>query len=117
MAAMRNPRIMTFALMTGWLAASAVAAPAAPVEVRVDVAEGRRPISPYLYGKNANLAGTDAHMWNHDGELAREAGLRISRESDGNNGTKYNWKNDLSSHPDWYNNVYSQGREKRARAI
>ncbi len=93
-------------------------APAAPpVTVRVDATAGRRPISPYLYGRNMNLAGLDEHMWGDQTTLAREAGLRISRESDGNNGTKYNWHNDLSSHPDWYNNVYKQNRPARARAI
>jgi hypothetical protein len=29
------------------------------------------------------------------------------RENGGNNSTKYNWVRKLSSHPDWYNNVYS----------
>ncbi len=96
----------------------AVAAPVtAPVAVRVDAAAGRRPISPYLYGRNMNLSGEKEFMWKQEGALALEAGLRISRESDGNNGTKYNWRNDLSSHPDWYNNVYPQHREIRARAI
>lgn len=90
---------------------------AATVQVRVDAAQGRRPISPYLYGRNMNLSGADKIMWGDQTRLALEAGLRISRESDGNNGTKYNWKNDLSSHPDWYNNVYKQGRPDRARAI
>ena len=89
----------------------------APVLVTVDAAAGRIPISPWLYGKNANLAATDKNLWQRDGELAVEAGLRISRETDGNNGTKYNWHNDLSSHPDWYNNVYPQGRENRAKVI
>ncbi|MFZ1731099.1 MAG: glycoside hydrolase family 44 protein [Bacteroidota bacterium] len=28
------------------------------------------------------------------------------RENGGNNATKYNWRRKLSSHPDWYNNVY-----------
>ena len=28
------------------------------------------------------------------------------RESGGNNATKYNWRKKISSHPDWYNNVY-----------
>jgi len=80
----------------------------APVEVRVDASAGRRPISPYLYGKNS--VGEDA-------ALAREAGLRISRESNGNNCTKYNWRKDLSSHPDWFNNVYKQGWHERAQRL
>jgi hypothetical protein len=34
-------------------------------------------------------------------------GLRMSRDNGGNNSTKYNWRRKLSSHPDWYNNVYA----------
>src|SRR5678810_858749 len=102
-------------LLSMFLSAVAFAGPV--ITVQVDAAAGRRPISPYIYGRNMNLAGLDEHMWGDQTTLAKEAGLRISRESDGNNGTKYNWKNDLSSHPDWYNNVYKQNRPERARAI
>ena len=31
----------------------------------------------------------------------------MMRTLGGNNGTKYNWQKKLSSHPDWYNNVYA----------
>lgn len=99
------------------LSASAEPARAGTVSVTVDAAAGRRPISPYLYGKNANLAGLGGTMRAPEAPLAREAGLKLSRETDGNNGTKYNWRNDLSSHPDWYNNVYPQHWPERARAI
>ena len=34
------------------------------------------------------------------------AGVRFFREGGGNNSTKYNWRLKISSHPDWYNNVY-----------
>jgi hypothetical protein len=37
----------------------------------------------------------------------RDAGLRFARENTGNNASKYNWKKNISSHPDWYNNVYA----------
>jgi hypothetical protein len=81
---------------------------AASVAVRVDAAARRRPISPYIYGKN--FVGDDV-------VLASEAGLRITRETGGNNCTKYNWRDDLSSHPDWYNNVYKQGWPERAQRL
>lgn len=103
------PLIVFFVCLTCRVA-PAVAAEAeggTPVQVRVDAGAGRRPISPYLYGKN--FVGRDA-------ELCRQAGLRITRETGGNNCTKYNWRNDLSSHPDWYNNVYEQGWPERARS-
>jgi hypothetical protein len=78
------------------------------VEVRINTSEGRRPISPYIYGKN--------HV-DRDRALAREAGVRITRESSGNNCTKYNWRKDLSSHPDWFSNVYKQGWHERAQRL
>jgi hypothetical protein len=37
----------------------------------------------------------------------RDSGVRMLREHGGNNGTKYNWQKKLTSHPDWYNNVYA----------
>lgn len=93
------------------LAATLASPPAgAAVEVTVDAAAGRLPISPYLFGKNGAVRDDEA-------QLAREAGIRISRESAGNNCTKYNWREDLSSHPDWYNNVYKQGWAERARKL
>jgi hypothetical protein len=39
-------------------------------------------------------------------QFLRDAGVRIVRENGGNNSTKYNWRKKISSHPDWYNNVY-----------
>lgn len=108
------------AMLTSLLCVAALSATpvtAETVRIEVDASQGRRPISPHLYGRNMNLSGGDKVMWGDQRRIALEAGLRLSRESDGNNGTKYNWKNDLSSHPDWYNNVYKQGRVERARAI
>jgi len=32
--------------------------------------------------------------------------LGITRETGGNNQTRYNWRKKLTVHPDWYNNVY-----------
>jgi hypothetical protein len=35
----------------------------------------------------------------------------------GNNATKYNWRKKISSHPDWYNNVYTNDWDKSAKDI
>ena len=81
-----------------------------PVRVVVDAKAGTRPISPYIYGRNGALQQDNT-------DFIRASGLRITRESNGNNCTKYNWRLDLSSHPDWYNNVYKQGWHDRARRL
>ncbi len=51
------------------------------------------------------------------GSLYRDAGVRIFRESGGNNSTKYNWRRKISSHPDWYNNVYDHDWDFVASSI
>ena len=75
--------------------------------IEINVLENRKPISPYIYGRNNSLSDQNtrplqASQW----ELFRDAGVHIFRENGGNNATKYNWRLKLSSHPDWYNNVY-----------
>lgn len=82
-----------------------------PVEIRVDAAKGRIPISPYLFGRNNGVGD------NVSPQFAQDVGLRIVRDSNGNNCTKINWKADLSSHPDWYNNVYPQHLFDRATTL
>lgn len=83
-----------------------------PVEVKIDANAGKKLVSPYIYGKNGcvgdskysgSLVGADIK----NVKLAQEAGLRFARMNDGNNASKYNWRKCLSSHPDWYNNVYA----------
>ena len=77
------------------------------VDVNVNCAQ-QHAISPNIYGKNGgssdgpNNPDSEAH-W----QLLQEAGLHFIRGGGGNNSTKYNWQKHLSSHPDWYNNVYS----------
>ena len=39
------------------------------------------------------------------------------RENGGNNATKYNWRRKLSSHPDWYNNVYAHDWDYEAQSL
>lgn len=77
----------------------------AQTTVTIDANKDNRIISPYLYGKNGvieKLATLD-----NDLSLASEAGLHFTRQNSGNNATKYNWRKRITSHPDWYNNVYS----------
>ena len=88
------------------------------VIVNVDASVGLRPISPYIYGKNNNISDdpgspTSAANW----ELMRDAGLRFSRENGGNNDSKYNWRLKLSSHPDWYNNIYLHDWDYAAKTL
>ncbi|MFI5163610.1 MAG: glycoside hydrolase family 44 protein, partial [Bacteroidia bacterium] len=88
------------------------------VTIHVDASQGRKAISPYIYGKNNNISDdpgspTTAAEW----KLMREAGLRFTRENGGNNATKYNWRLKLSSHPDWYNNVYAHNWDYAAKML
>lgn len=88
------------------------------VEITVDANLGRIPISPYIYGKNNSLSSNpsspvSAPLWN----LYRDAGVKMFRENGGNNATKYNWRRKLSSHPDWYNNVYAHDWDYEAMSL
>jgi hypothetical protein len=77
------------------------------ITVQVNANEGRMPVSPYIFGRNNNLSDNPASPTSAASiALYKEAGLRFARENGGNNSTKYNWRRKLSSHPDWYNNVY-----------
>ncbi len=77
------------------------------VQISVDVTADRMPVSPYLYGKNDSPGSPSSPLSEADWQRFRDAGLRMMRTLGGNNGTKYNWQKKLSSHPDWYNNVYA----------
>ena len=47
----------------------------------------------------------------------RDLGINMFRENGGNNATKYNWRRKLSSHPDWYNNVYAHDWDFAAKSL
>ncbi|NJN26927.1 MAG: T9SS type A sorting domain-containing protein [Cyclobacteriaceae bacterium] len=47
----------------------------------------------------------------------KDSGITIFRENGGNNSTKYNWRRKMSSHPDWYNNVYTHSWDYKAQTI
>jgi hypothetical protein len=80
----------------------------AQVTVTVDPTKDIKAISPYIYGRNNSLPKESYAKPLTAAELVqlKESGVRMLREGGGNNSTKYNWRKRLSSHPDWYNNVY-----------
>jgi hypothetical protein len=80
------------------------------VTIDINTLAPKKYISPYIYGKNNSLSdkvfGGDpltAQEW----QYLRDLGIKMFRENGGNNASKYNWRRKLSSHPDWYNNVYA----------
>src|ERR1035437_7990007 len=88
------------------------------VTIQIDALQGRKPISPYIFGENNNVSDdpsspTAAADW----QLMREVGLRFTRENGGNNATKYNWRKKISSHPDWYNNNYGHNWDYAAKTL
>lgn len=102
---------MLFRFRAGALSALLAVTAASGLEaaqITVDVAQDRIAVSPYLYGKNGCLSDNPASPLSAaDWQRLRDAGVRMVREHGGNNGTKYNWQKKLTSHPDWYNNVYA----------
>lgn len=88
-----------------------------PVQVTIDLTKPTKPVSPYIYGKNNVLPSTYLSSGNAEVTKAREAGVRFVRQGGGNNSTKYNWRLKLSSHPDWYNNVYGNDWDGAAKNL
>lgn len=85
---------------------------AAPVSLSVDASVTAKKIHPYIYGKNHGIAQTTNTTTSADTiQRYKDAGFKIIRLNDGNNSSKYNWEKKLSSHPDWYNNVYAKGND------
>lgn len=88
------------------------------ITVQVNANQGRIPVSPYIYGRNNNLSDNPSRPTTSESiALYKEAGLRFARENGGNNATKYNWRRKLSSHPDWYNNVYDHSWDYASQEI
>jgi hypothetical protein len=88
------------------------------INITVDPTVAVKYISPWIYGRNNSISDdpsnpTSAAQW----QLYNDAGLRMYRENGGNNATKYNWRKKLSSHPDWYNNVYSHDWDYSAASL
>jgi len=75
-------------------------------------------ISPLIYGKNNCLSDdTKNPISDATWQFYQDAGLRFTRENGGNNSTKYNWRKKLSSHPDWFNNVYTHDWDYSANTL
>lgn len=87
-----------------------------PVRIDIDATK-LRPVSPFIYGKNNVLPSTFLASGNAEITKAKEAGVRFVRQGGGNNSTKYNWRLKLSSHPDWYNNVYANDWDAAAKNL
>jgi hypothetical protein len=81
----------------------------AQVTISIDPTKDVKTISPNIYGRNNSLPKDfGVPITATQLTLLSESGVQFLREGGGNNSTKYNWKKRISSHPDWYNNVYSQ---------
>ena len=91
----------------------------AQINVTIDVNLDRKPISPFIYGRNNNFSSTNPNFTLAETDLTRlrDAGVTFFRENGGNNSTKYNWRRKLSSHPDWYNNVYTNNWDIAAKTL
>ena len=79
------------------------------VTITVNAAQGKRLVSPYLYGRNESFENPV--------QFYKDAGLRFARMNGGNNATGYYWPKRLSIHPDWYNNVYVNDWDKMAKIV
>ena len=91
----------------------------AQITIKIDAKADQKAISPYIYGRNNSFSSTDPNWIIATKDLIqiRDAGVTFFRESGGNNCTKYNFRRKLSSHPDWYNNVYTNDWDRTAKAI
>ncbi len=86
-----------------------ITANAQDVTITVNANQNKRVVSPYIYGSN--------NSFDKPAQFYKDAGLRMSRMNGGNNATKYNWRKKISSHPDWYNNVYANDWDKTAKNL
>jgi hypothetical protein len=89
----------------------------AQVIVTVDLTKDTHVISPYIYGRNNSLSGNPGSNFTTDWTRLKDAGVKFFREGGGNNSTKYNWRKKISSHPDWYNNVYANDWSAAAQSL
>lgn len=87
------------------------------VLITIDPTQEVKPISSYLYGRNNNLPTGSATLTPAQWTQLKDSGVQFFREGGGNNSTKYNWKKGLSSHPDWYNNVYSENWDNAVQLL
>jgi len=79
------------------------------VTITVNATQDKRAVSPYIYGRN--------NTFDKPATFYKDAGLRLARMNAGNNATKYNWRKKITSHPDWYNNVYGNNWDATSEKI
>jgi len=99
-------KVLVWALLCFY---GAITVQAQNITVTVNATQGKRAVSPYLYGRN--------NTFDQPAQFYKDAGLRFARMNGGNNATKYNWRKKISSHPDWYNNVYTNDWDKTAKDV
>lgn len=109
---------MKFTLAFSFFALFVASSASAAISVSIDAKQGNRPISPYIYGKNGATSDQTTSSTS-DAEMTRirEAGIRLARQNNGNNCTKYNWRKKLTCHPDWYNNIYDCDWDLSAQSL
>jgi hypothetical protein len=101
---LRNVLILTFLVINGVNMVGAQ-----DVTITVNAYLDKKAVSPYIYGRN--------NSFDQPSKFYKDAGLRFSRMNGGNNATKYNWRKKISSHPDWYNNVYGNDWDKTSKEV
>ncbi len=79
------------------------------INITINATVNKKKVSPYIYGRN--------NTFDKPAQFYKDAGLRFARMNGGNNATKYNWRKKISSHPDWYNNVYNNDWDKSAKDV
>ena len=79
------------------------------ISITVNATIDKKVVSPYIYGRN--------NTFDKPAQFYKDAGLRLARMNGGNNATKYNWRKKITSHPDWYNNVYGSDWDKTSKDI
>lgn len=89
----------------------------AQVHINIDLSVPPHSVSPFIYGRNNSLSGNPGSSFTPEWTRLRDARVRFFREGGGNNSTKYNWRRKLSSHPDWYNNVYANDWDYAAQSL
>ena len=77
--------------------------------ITVDATVNKKSVSPYIYGRNESFDKPAAFY--------KDTGLRFAHMNAGNNAIKYNWRKKITSHPDWYNNVYSYDWDTMSKKI
>ena len=79
------------------------------ITITVNASMDKKAVSPDIYGRN--------NTFDKPPSFYKDAGLRFVRMNGGNNATKYNWRKKISSHPDWYNNVYGNDWDEMSEYI